>query len=74
MKYRFSILACFIGIHVFAKSRVYVNEPKNSEGSIVKWMLTLHDDGTFLYYFLRDFSDKVMKQSLLFYESKVIKA
>jgi len=39
-----------------AQSGVYVNEPKNTDGTIVKWTLTLNEDGTFLYHFLRDLS------------------
>jgi len=42
--------------HVFAQSGVYVNEPKNIDGTIVKWTLTLNNDGSFLYHFLRDLS------------------
>jgi hypothetical protein len=39
-----------------AQSGIYVNEPKNTDGTIVKWTITLNVDGTFLYHFLRDLS------------------
>jgi len=41
---------------VLAQSGVYVNKPNNSDGAIIKWTLTLNEDGTFLYHFLRDIS------------------
>jgi len=56
MKQLFFILGVFICSNLFAQSGVYVNEPKNFDGTKVKWTLTLNEDGTFLYHFLRDIS------------------
>ena len=41
---------------MIAQSGVYVNEPKNYDGTKIKWTLTLNEDGTFIYHFLRDLS------------------
>ncbi|WP_445954961.1 hypothetical protein [Yeosuana sp.] len=43
---------------LFAQSGVYVidNNDKHTDGTILKWTLTLNNDGTFLYHFLRDLS------------------
>lgn len=32
------------------------NNDKHTDGTILKWTLTLNNDGTFLYHFLRDLS------------------
>jgi len=56
MKQLFFIVGVFICSNLFAQSGVYVNEPKNFDGTKVKWTLTLNEDGTFLYHFLRDIS------------------
>ena len=56
MKQLFFIVGFFICSSVFSQSGIYVYEPKNSEGTIIKWTLTLNEDGTFLYHFLRDLS------------------
>ena len=56
MKQLFFVFGFFIFINVFAKSGVYAIEPKNSDDTIVKWTLTLNEDRTFLYHFLRDIS------------------
>ncbi len=52
----FFILGFFICINMFAQSGVYVKEPINNDGTKIKWTLSLHPDGTFLYHFLRDLS------------------
>lgn len=56
MKLLFFIFGFFICGHAFAQSGVYVKEPKLSDGTKVKWTLTLDEDGTFLYHFFRDIS------------------
>lgn len=56
MKQLFFILGVFICSNVFPQSGVYTKEPKNFDGTIIKWTLTLSEDGTFLYHFLRDVS------------------
>jgi len=56
MKQLFFIVGFSMCAQVFAQSGVYVNEPKNFDGTIIKWTLTLNEDGTFLYHFLRDLS------------------
>lgn len=58
MKQLFFILGIFICGNVLAQSGVYVidNNDKRIDGTIFKWTLTLNEDGTFLYHFLRDLS------------------
>src|SRR5690606_12492398 len=56
MKQLFFIFCIFYFSNMSAQSGIYVNEPKNKDGTIVKWTLTLNEDGTFLYHFLRDLS------------------
>lgn len=56
LKQLFFVFCFFICSSVFSQSGIYVYEPKNSEGTIIKWTLTLNEDGTFLYHFLRDLS------------------
>lgn len=56
MRQLFFIVGFFIFSNAFAQSGVYINEPKNSDGTKIKWKLTLEEDGTFLYHFLRDLS------------------
>ncbi len=56
MKKLFFVLLFFICGNMIAQSGVYVNEPKNSDGTKIKWTLTLNEDGTFIYHFLRDLS------------------
>lgn len=58
MKQLLFMLSFFMCTHVFAQSGVYVidNNDKRTDGTIFKWTLTLNEDGTFLYHFLRDLS------------------
>ena len=56
IKLLFFIIGFIVSTKVFAQSGVYALEPKNSDGTIIKWTLTLNDDGTFSYNFLRDLS------------------
>ena len=56
MKQLFFVLLFFICCNMIAQSGVYVNEPKNYDGTKIKWTLTLNEDGTFIYHFLRDLS------------------
>ena len=58
MKQLFFMLAFFVCTQLFAQSGVYgINhDKKNSDGTITKWTLTLNNDGTFQYHFLRDLS------------------
>jgi len=56
LKQLFFIVGFSMCAQVLAQSGVYVNEPKNFDGTKVKWTLTLNEDGTFLYHFLRDIS------------------
>jgi hypothetical protein len=58
VKLLFFIVGFFMCTHVFAQSGVYVidNNDKRTDGTIFKWTLTLNEDGTFLYHFLRDLS------------------
>lgn len=58
MKQLLFMLSFFLCTHVFAQSGVYVidNNDKRTDGTIFKWTLTLNEDGTFLYHFLRDLS------------------
>ena len=56
MKQLFFILGVFICSNLFAQSGVYKKEPKNFDGTKIKRTLTLNEDGTFLYHFLRDIS------------------
>ncbi|HEX9825771.1 MAG TPA: hypothetical protein VGA80_04170 [Flavobacteriaceae bacterium] len=57
MKY-FLIIVVLLAFHlnISAQSGVYIKEPINIDGTKVKWTLTLDEDGTFLYHFLRDIS------------------
>ncbi len=56
MKKLFLLITFTFSITLFGQSGVYVNEPKHSDGTKIKWTLTLEEDGTFLYHFLRDLS------------------
>jgi len=56
MKQLFLLLGFFICSNLFAQSGVYKKEPKNFDGTKIKRTLTLNEDGTFLYHFLRDVS------------------
>ncbi len=56
MKQSLIILVFFISVNMIAQSGIYVYEPNNIDGTKIKWTLTLKDDGTFLYHFLRDLS------------------
>lgn len=54
MKYIVLILVFCFSLSVFAQSGVYTREPKHTDGTKMKWTLTLNDDGTFLYHFYRN--------------------
>jgi len=60
MKQLFFMVVVFMCTSLFAQSGVYVidNNDKRADGdgTIMKWTLTLNEDGTFLYHFLRDLS------------------
>jgi hypothetical protein len=49
------LLVLFQGF-AFSQSGTYTMGNPSSNGTIVKWTLTLNPDGTFLYHFLRDLS------------------
>jgi len=49
------LLVLFQGF-AFSQSGIYTMGNPSSDGTIVKWTLTLNPDGTFLYHFLRDLS------------------
>jgi hypothetical protein len=57
---RLIIIAVLLAFHlqVISQSGVYVidNNDKRTDKTIIKWTLTLNEDGTFLYHFLRDLS------------------
>ena len=60
MKQLFFVLGAFICNSVFAQSGVYIidnnSKRKDTDETIIKWTLTLNENGTFLYHFLRDLS------------------
>ncbi|MFD0990631.1 hypothetical protein ACFQ1R_11025 [Mariniflexile jejuense] len=57
MKTLFFSVCFFICIKVSAQSGVYVLDyTQNADGTKIKWTLSLNQDGTFLYHFLRDLS------------------
>lgn len=58
MKQLFFIMYFFVCSHVFSQAGIYVidHTQNRSDDTITKWTLTLHEDGTFLYHFLRDLS------------------
>jgi hypothetical protein len=40
---------------VFSQAGIYTRgNPNSTDGTIIKWTLSLNQDGTFLYHFLRD--------------------
>ena len=51
MKYIVLILVFCFSLSVFAQAGVYIRECKNTDGTKMKWTLTLNDDGVFLYHF-----------------------
>lgn len=55
MKQLFLLLGFFICSNLFAQSGVYKidNNDKRIDGTIIKWTLTLNEEGTFLYNFYR---------------------
>jgi hypothetical protein len=61
MKLPFFVLFFFISCHIFSQSGVYIidHTQNRSDGTITKWTLTLKEDGSFLYHFLRDISGEV---------------
>ena len=56
MKQLFFIFCIFHFSNISAQSGIYIKEPKTTDGTKTKWTLTLNEDGTFLYHFLRDLS------------------
>jgi hypothetical protein len=58
MKQLFLILFYFVYIQVFPQAGVYLidHTQNRSDGTKLKWTLTLHEDGTFFYHFFRDIS------------------
>lgn len=55
MMQKFYFIICFLSsIPVLAQSGVYVLEPKHINDVKIKWTLSLNEDGTFLYHFIRD--------------------
>ena len=58
MKKVFLILLVLSHWTVSAQSGIYSRGSLNqkADGAIIKWTLSLHPDGTFLYHFLRDLS------------------
>lgn len=53
---KFAIIIIFlVTLNMFSQVGVYTRGNLNSsDGTIIKWTLTLNKDGTFLYHFLRD--------------------
>ncbi len=56
LKHFLILLVLTVNFNVFSQSGIYVREPNLSDGTKIKWTLTLEEDGTFLYHFLRDLS------------------
>jgi len=60
MKQLFFILVAFICNSVFEQAGVYVIDNnykrKDIDETIMKWTLTLNEEGTFIYHFIRDLS------------------
>jgi hypothetical protein len=58
MKQLFLVFLLLTCCHVFSQAGVYVIDHTNDriDGTKTKWTLTLNEDGTFLYHFLRDIS------------------
>ena len=58
MKRLLVVLVIFVSSNIFAQSGVYVIDHTNDniDGTKTKWTLSLEEDGTFLYHFLRDLS------------------
>lgn len=54
LKYLLVLLVLTVSFNMFSQSGTYVREPKLNDGSIIKWTLSLNEDGTFLYHFFRD--------------------
>lgn len=58
MKKVLVVFGFFICSHLFAQSGVYIIDHTQDrvDNTKTKWTLTLNEDGTFLYHFLRDLS------------------
>jgi len=58
MKPLFFVLIFFVSNNMFPQSGVYIidHTQNRSDGNILKWTLSLKEDGLFLYHFLRDIS------------------
>ena len=56
MKQFFFIMCFFVYSHVFTQAGIYVIDHTHdiSDGTKLKWTLTLNSDKTFLYHFYRD--------------------
>ncbi|SFZ89959.1 NlpE N-terminal domain-containing protein [Flaviramulus basaltis] len=54
MKHTFFILIFMFSLSLFAQTGVYTLEPQNTDGTKIKWTLSLNSDGTFIYHFFRD--------------------
>lgn len=51
------IFTALVSLNVFAQTGVYTRGNSGaSDGNIIKWTITLNQDGTFLYHFFRDVS------------------
>lgn len=58
MKQFLVIIFISFNLNVFSQVGVYVkgNSPSSIDDTKIKWILSLKNDGTFLYHFLRDIS------------------
>lgn len=59
LKHLLVLLVFILSFNSFSQSGTYVREPKQNDGSILKWTLNLNDDGTFLYHFYRNLAGKL---------------
>ena len=56
MKYYSIAVLLTFNLTLFAQSGIYKLEINNKDQTVVKWTLTLNEDGAFLYHFFRDIS------------------
>jgi hypothetical protein len=56
MKITLLILIFCFNLSLLAQAGTYTRFPKSSDGTKIKWTLSLNPEGTFLYHFLRDLS------------------
>ena len=56
MKCHLIVVLLSLNLSVVAQSGIYVKELVTTDEIKIKWTLALHEDGTFLYHFLRDLS------------------